>query len=130
MMIDADGFKAINDHYGHEAGDEVLRQLARCLRSVARNDDVVCRLGGDEFLILCDDTTLIGATTLAEKLRQEVALLRILAGTGVWHGSVSVGVAERTRSTAGFSDLLKLADDAVYVVKRDGRNGVATVQGS
>ena len=129
MMVDADGLKAINDSYGHEAGDEVLRQLARCLRTVVRNDDVVCRLGGDEFLILCDDTTLVGARTLAEKLRQEVALLRIRTGTGVWQGSVSVGVAERTNSTEHFSDLLKLADNAVYVAKRDGRDGVATVQG-
>lgn len=130
MMVDADGLKAINDSYGHEAGDEVLRQLARCLRAVVRNDDVVCRLGGDEFLILCDDTTLAGATTLAEKLRQEVALLRVKTGTGVWQGSVSVGVAERAKSTEHFSDLLKLADKAVYVAKRSGRNGVATIQGA
>ena len=52
MMIDADGFKTINDRFGHDAGDEVLRQLARCLTQSVRNDDVVCRLGGDEFLIL------------------------------------------------------------------------------
>lgn len=128
MMVDADGLKTINDSYGHEAGDEVLRQLARCLRTVVRNDDVVCRLGGDEFLILCDDTTLAGATTLAEKLRQEVALSRIRTSTGIWQGSVSVGVAERTKSTEHFSDLLKLADNAVYVAKRNGRDGVATIQ--
>lgn len=128
MMIDADGFKAINDSYGHEVGDEVLRQLARCLRTAVRNDDVVCRLGGDEFLILCDDTTLTGATTLAEKLRREVSSLRLMAGTGVWNGSVSVGVAERTKSTEGFADLLRLADNAVYLAKRDGRNCIATVQ--
>lgn len=128
MMIDADGFKTINDRYGHEAGDQVLRQLARRLRSVVRNDDVVCRLGGDEFLILCADTTLIGATTLAEKLCQEVALLQVPAGNGVWQGSVSIGVAERTKSTEGFDDLLKLADAAVYAAKKDGRNCVATVQ--
>lgn len=128
MMIDADGFKTINDSYGHDAGDEVLRQLARCLRAVVRNDDVVCRLGGDEFLILCDDTTLVGASTLAEKLRHEVALLRVPAGDGVWQGRVSVGVAERTKSMTGLEDLLKLADNAVYAAKRDGRNRIATVQ--
>jgi hemerythrin len=128
MMIDADGFKAINDNYGHEAGDEVLRKLARCLRNSVRNDDVVCRLGGDEFLILCDNTTLVGAITAAEKLRQEVARLRVPAGVGVWQGSVSVGVAERTQSLEVFEDLLKLADNAVYAAKKNGRNCVATVQ--
>ena len=128
MMIDADGFKVINDTYGHEAGDDVLRQLARCLRNSVRNDDVVCRLGGDEFLILCDCTSLAGAMTVAEKLRQEVAALRVPAGTGVWQGSVSVGVAEQTKSLNSFDDLLKLADDAVYAAKRDGRNCVSIVQ--
>ncbi len=130
MMIDADGFKVINDTYGHEAGDEVLRQLARCLKNSVRNDDVVCRLGGDEFLILCGLTNLTGAITIAEKLRREVAALRIPAGAGVWQGSVSVGVAERTSVLDTFDDLLKLADDAVYAAKRNGRNCVATVQGS
>lgn len=129
MMIDADGFKAINDNYGHEAGDEVLRQLARCLRNSVRNDDVVCRLGGDEFLILCDHTNLAGGMTSAEKLRREVAALRVPAGTGVWRGSVSVGVAERTQSLEVFEELLNLADNAVYVAKEKGRNCVAAVQG-
>ncbi|MEI6802184.1 MAG: GGDEF domain-containing protein [Burkholderiales bacterium] len=129
MVIDADGFKAINDGHGHEAGDEVLRQLARRLRNSVRNDDIVCRLGGDEFLILCDHTSLAGAMTTAEKLRREVAELCVSAGVGVWQGSVSVGVAERVQHMASFDDLLKLADDAVYVAKRQGRNCVATVQG-
>lgn len=128
MMIDADGFKAINDTYGHEAGDEVLRQLARCLRNSVRNDDVVCRLGGDEFLILCDNTHLAGAMTVAEKLRLEVAALRVPAGSGFWHGSISVGVAERTPTLGAFEDLLKLADEAVYLAKKSGRNCVAAVQ--
>jgi hemerythrin len=128
MMIDADGFKAINDNYGHEAGDEVLRQLARCLKNSVRNDDTVCRLGGDEFLILCGQTNLAGAMTSAEKLRQAVAALRVPAGNGVWIGSVSAGVAERTPSLETFEELLKLADNAVYVAKEKGRNCVATVQ--
>jgi hemerythrin len=93
-----------------------------------RNDDVVCRLGGDEFLILCDRTNLAGAMTSAEKLRREVAALRVSAGAGVWQGSVSVGVAERTQSLEVFEELLKLADNAVYVAKERGRNCVATVQ--
>ena len=81
-------------------------------------------------MILCGLTNLTGAITIAEKLRREVAALRIPAGAGVWQGSVSVGVAERTSVLDTFDDLLKLADDAVYAAKRNGRNCVATVQGS
>lgn len=129
MMIDADGFKGMNDNYGHDAGDEVLRQLARCLKNAVRNDDIVCRLGGDEFLILCEGTPLDGALVTAEKLRREVAALRVPAGAGVWNGSVSVGVAERDPAMSAFDELLKVADEAVYLAKRNGRNCVARVQG-
>ena len=128
MMIDADGFKQVNDSYGHESGDEVLRQLARCLRNSVRNDDVVCRLGGDEFLILCDHTTLTGAMTTAEKLRSEVSELVVHVGSGVWRGSVSVGVAQRTQTMKALDELLKLADESVYAAKRSGRNCVASKQ--
>lgn len=127
MMIDADGFKAVNDTYGHDAGDEVLRQLSAALREAVRNDDVVCRLGGDEFLIICATTTLIGALQTAEKLRHAVSLLRVPAGEGVWAGSVSVGVAVRQPGMKGVDELLKAADQSVYLAKHNGRNCVATV---
>lgn len=128
MMIDADGFKQINDTCGHDAGDEVLRQLARCLSHAVRNDDVVCRLGGDEFLIICTNTPLEGAMRTAEKLRQEVSELHIPAGQGHWHGSISVGVAVRQASHKALEELLKAADEGVYLAKARGRNAVATVQ--
>lgn len=127
MMIDADGFKTINDTCGHDAGDEVLRQLSRHLLHGVRSDDIVCRLGGDEFLIVCARTTLDGALTLAEKLRQDVAALRVPAGDGEWCGSISIGVAVRSDAMKGFDDLIKRADEGVYLAKRNGRNRVATV---
>ena len=128
MMIDADGFKKINDTHGHDAGDEVLRQLARCLQHAVRNDDVVCRLGGDEFLIICASTPLEGALRTAEKVRQDVAALRVPAGNGQWVGSISVGVAARNPALKGVEDLLKAADDGVYQAKANGRNCVASIQ--
>jgi hemerythrin len=129
MMIDADGFKKINDSYGHDAGDEVLRQLARCLKHAVRNDDIVCRLGGDEFLIICVGTPLDGALHIAEKVRQEVAALRVpVGGGGYWMGSVSIGVAARHASHNGAENLLKAADEGVYLAKANGRNCVASVQ--
>jgi hemerythrin len=131
MMIDADGFKGINDRYGHDAGDSVLRALARCMKQAVRTDDVVCRLGGDEFLIVCMHTALDGAMTSAENVRREVAELKVPAGTGSWLGSVSIGVAQATPAllSGGIDAWLKVADEGVYVAKRNGRNCVATVQG-
>jgi hemerythrin len=128
MMIDADGFKTINDTCGHDAGDEVLRQLARCLQHAVRNDDVVCRLGGDEFLIICANTPLEGALLGAEKVRREVAALRVSAGTGHWNGSISVGVAAMDSRMTSLDALLKTADQGLYIAKENGRDCVASVQ--
>lgn len=125
LMIDADGFKSINDTHGHDAGDEVLRQLARQLRSSVRTDDMVFRLGGDEFFIVCARTPLEGARQVAEKVRKDVAGMRVAAGDGEWRGSISVGVAVRNPAMAGMDDLLKRADEGVYAAKRNGRNCVA-----
>jgi hemerythrin len=127
MMIDADGFKTVNDTYGHDAGDAVLRALAICLSHSVRNDDVVCRLGGDEFIIICTKTPLEGALKLAEKVRGEISELRVKAGDGVWCGSISIGVAVRTDSMAALEELVKAADQGLYVAKKNGRNRVATV---
>ena len=128
MMIDADNFKQINDTQGHDAGDAVLRALSKQLLHAVRNDDIVCRLGGDEFLIICAGTPLDGAMKLAESIRTEVAALRVPAGAGEWVGSISVGVAARTTGMAGLDELMKAADLGVYAAKRNGRNCVATSQ--
>ncbi len=125
MMVDADGFKQINDNYGHDAGDEVLRQLARNLRYAVRTDDIVCRLGGDEFFVICQGTPQGGAMRLAEKMRQAIAALRVPAGGGEWRGSVSIGVAARTAGMEKYEALIKAADDGVYAAKKNGRNCVA-----
>jgi hemerythrin len=128
MMIDADGFKTINDTHGHDAGDAVLKALSKSLSHAVRTDDIVCRLGGDEFLVICAGTSLDGGLTLAEKIRSDVAALRVAAGSGHWVGSVSVGVAARTPDMAGVDVLMKVADDGLYISKRNGRNCVATSQ--
>lgn len=124
LMIDADGFKIINDTYGHDAGDIVLQRLAKELQDSTRNDDIACRLGGDEFFIICPNTTLDGALHLGEQIRKNVAALKIAAGDGFWLGSVSIGVACTNSKIKDVSALIKNADDAVYIAKRDGRNCV------
>jgi len=126
MMIDADGFKQVNDNYGHDAGDEVLRQLSRNLKYGVRTDDIVCRLGGDEFFAICPHTQAEGAAQLAEKLRQTIAALCVPAGKGEWRGSISIGVAVRKPGMTHFEQLIKAADEGVYCAKKNGRNCVAT----
>ena len=126
MMIDADGFKLINDRFGHDAGDTVLNQLAKRLKEAVRNDDVVCRLGGDEFLVICPVTPLKGAMLVAELVRKSVAELKVRAGEGEWRGSISVGVASRAPNIKSYEALIKSADEGVYAAKRAGRNCIRT----
>jgi len=124
MMIDADHFKEVNDTYGHDAGDLVLCELAKALQHSVRSDDIVCRLGGDEFLIICPNTNEEGGLYIAELTRKTVSELRVPTGGGAWHGSISVGMASRISAMQSFEDLIKGADNGVYAAKRAGKNCV------
>ncbi len=128
MMIDADYFKQVNDTYGHDAGDLVLSELSKALRHSVRTDDIVCRLGGDEFFILCPNADQQGALTVANKMQNKIAELRIKTGEGVWIGSISVGVASLTDNMKRLEELLILADKGVYAAKEAGKNCVRVVQ--
>ncbi len=127
VMIDADGFKEINDTFGHDAGDVVLKELSRGLSNAMRTDDIVCRLGGDEFLIICPNTAQDGAMHIAEDVRKKIDAFRITAGKGEWRGSISVGVAVRTSGMVKPDALIKAADEGVYLAKKAGRNCVRTI---
>ncbi|NNK94839.1 MAG: GGDEF domain-containing protein [Desulfobacterales bacterium] len=122
MMADADGFKEINDAYGHQAGDMVLKQLAKALRFSVRSDDIVCRLGGDEFVILCPDTDLNGVEILGGQIIDKIARLKVPVGKSFWNGSISIGVASTDQEIKDGIALLKLADEALYRAKRSGGN--------
>ena len=122
LMIDADNFKEVNDTYGHDAGDEVLIALSRALSHALRSDDLVFRLGGDEFLVLCPATDFDGALKVADMLLKKVSTLRVATGTGFWKNSISVGVATREATMEHFEDLIKTADKSVYLAKNAGRN--------
>lgn len=127
LVIDADHFKRFNDSYGHAVGDEVLKGLARCLSaSVHRPNDVVCRVGGEEFVMLLPDTDQIGARRIAEKIHVEVSGLAI-GSAGIGAGAVTVSVGLVCAAPAGSrivapSDLYQLADGALYEAKAGGRN--------
>jgi diguanylate cyclase (GGDEF)-like protein len=128
MVIDIDRFKAINDSHGHDVGDLVLKQTALALRSGLRTPDVISRLGGDEFLVICPDTDLPSALVCAERMRAAVEALEIAADDLHLRGSVSIGLAVRDPAMNDADALIKCADRGVYLAKQRGRNRLATVQ--
>jgi two-component system cell cycle response regulator len=125
VMCDIDHFKKVNDTYGHAAGDEVLKQFATILKESARDIDRVGRYGGEEFLLILPGTVLDAAVTFAERLRQLVEANTFSFEGGSIKRTMSCGVAAwpHPRIT-GRDELLKAADDALYVAKENGRNKV------
>jgi diguanylate cyclase (GGDEF)-like protein len=126
LMLDADRFKAVNDVYGHDVGDETLRVLARTCRAAIRQTDTPGRLGGEEFAVLLPETDRPEAEQAAERLRQAVAAAaEIQTGKGSISITVSIGVAVLTDGVPDADALLKRADEALYLAKERGRNRVA-----
>jgi len=124
MMIDLDHFKAVNDTHGHDAGDLVLKQIAGVLRSSLRQADEVCRIGGEEFLVICKHTDADEGALVAERLRRAVEA-SVVEGNGFSLSlTISMGLAQRAPDIADASALLKAADEQVYVAKDEGRNRV------
>jgi len=123
MMLDLDGCKSLIDTLGHDAGDQALVHAARVMRETVRTSDIVCRMGGEEFLVITPDTGGAAATQTAERIRSaierqqpaELELSRPL--------TASIGVAD-SASAASLKDLLLKADNALYQIKQSGRNGV------
>lgn len=122
LVIDADGFKALNDRFGHQSGDEALRGLAERLAAHKRKEDVLGRWGGEEFLLISPDIDADGAAALCERLRTDVAAHPIPTSGGHLAMTVSIGWAT-FRGDA--RDLLRRADKALYAAKAAGRNACA-----
>lgn len=122
VMLDADNFKAINDSFGHDVGDEVLRALARVVASQLRVSEVFGRMGGEEFAIAMPSTDAQGAAIMAERLRQAVAALEVEARGEKVSFTISIGIAELTPADTSFASVLSRADAALYQAKTGGRN--------
>lgn len=123
IMVDIDNFKRVNDNFGHDSGDVVLRELACVIRAIARAEDVVVRYGGEEFCLLLPEISTADAETMAERLRSRIQAHVMPKGAGVRHVTVSAGVAVLSPAD-GFDAIFSLADDAMYEGKRRGGNRV------
>jgi len=125
LVLDIDYFKSVNDTYGHDAGDDVLREFAVRIRKSIRGIDLACRHGGEEFVVVMPETDLAVATMVAERLRRRIASepFQIEGGARTIEVTISIGIAALSTADSAAS-VLKRADQALYRAKRDGRNRV------
>lgn len=128
MILDIDYFKSINDTYGHDAGDDVLREFAVRIRKSIRGIDLACRYGGEEFVIVMPETDMQVAGLIAERLRRSIAseTFAVNKGTKRIDVTISIGLATLDRKGEPVADVLKRADTALYRAKNDGRNRVVS----
>jgi diguanylate cyclase (GGDEF)-like protein len=124
LMTDIDKFKSVNDTYGHDVGDEVIKGVAGVLQASKRTTDIVGRLGGEEFALVLPETTLESALQAAERFRQLVANRVISAGEQRVPITISLGVASADEQTTGIEEMLKQSDVALYEAKHTGRDRV------
>jgi diguanylate cyclase (GGDEF)-like protein len=124
MMIDLDNFKRINDTYGHDIGDKVLISIAGVLKKTLRSHDVICRVGGDEFLVICPDSDVQSVRQCAERLLLAADALVIETPRGLLRCGISIGVATRSADMVNTGMLIKAADEGMYRAKIGGRGMV------
>ena len=124
LILDIDFFKKINDTYGHQAGDAVMCQVAETLRSAVRECDYVGRYGGEEFLVILPNSDIQRGTESAERIRQKVCGLRIIKDSHKISVNISIGVSGYPEDGEDDEAIIRMADDALYHAKANGRNCV------
>ena len=124
LMIDIDHFKAVNDEFGHAAGDQVLKAVAQVIIATKRDSDIVARIGGEEFAVMLPETTDAAATLFGERVRKQVQDWSLKVDGAKLTTTVSIGIAGATLRTSGIETLEQAADQALYEAKRTGRNRV------
>jgi diguanylate cyclase (GGDEF)-like protein len=131
LMLDVDHFKNFNDSYGHEAGDCILREVAETFRRSVRQEDIICRYGGEEFVIILPETTCTAAFERAEYIRERISELRVrFRGDALREVTISIGVATFPQSGSTLEEILRAADRALYMAKHNGRNQVVMADAS
>lgn len=129
LMIDIDHFKNFNDVHGHEAGDCLLKSLGRFFKNSIRSDDIPCRFGGEEFILILPEITLENACSRAETIRREAAQLQVdYQGSPLDRVTLSLGISLFPQDGATWEALLRRADKALYLAKETGRNRVKTTR--
>jgi diguanylate cyclase (GGDEF)-like protein len=128
IMIDIDDFKNVNDTYGHQLGDEVLKNVARTMKGILRAEDVVARYGGEEFAVILPETGAAQAAVAAEKIRRMVEMQEIRNGDRKLHVTISLGVATFPEHALNKDDLILCADTGLYTAKRSGKNRVCVCE--
>jgi diguanylate cyclase (GGDEF)-like protein len=124
MMIDSDSLKSVNDTYGHDCGNELLKLTTNGIRRQLRDTDVPARYGGDEFILLLPETNAEGAGELAERIRRAIAERPLHCEDNEIHTTVSIGIASFPDHGEDFKQVLNKADQAMYASKKSGRNRV------
>ena len=125
VMADLDHFKSINDTYGHDAGDTVLRRFAEILKSNTRRSNICGRLGGEEFLVIITHVEKANVAIAIERIRKQFAAQEFTVAHHTFGATASFGVAGiRTTASSDFNDLVTRADAALYSAKRHGRNRI------
>ncbi|HEY6081584.1 MAG TPA: diguanylate cyclase, partial [Polyangiaceae bacterium] len=124
LVCDIDHFKKVNDTYGHDVGDVVIKGFADVLKRVKRDTDAVGRFGGEEFVVVCEETDERGAEQLAERIRTELEAIKFHSELGTLQVTCSVGVAPFASAGHTWEQLFKATDEALYASKRGGRNRV------
>ncbi len=124
IMMDIDHFKKINDTFDHQVGDQILKEIADICLAILRKVDVMCRYGGEEFVVLLPETEVVAAAHAAERMCTAISSLRLKSEKGDVSVSVSIGVAEMEKPRGSFEKLLAAADAALYSAKETGRNRV------
>jgi diguanylate cyclase (GGDEF)-like protein len=124
LVLDIDHFKSVNDRFGHDGGDAVIRHVADVCRSTISDTDILARFGGEEFVLLLPQTTGEQAAARAEAMRRKLESSPLQLDRGAVRVTISVGVAEAGADMQLIGDLMKRADEALYQAKRDGRNRV------
>ena len=127
LLLDNDRFKEINDEYGHPVGDSVLREFVLTIRKALRREDIIGRLGGDEFLIFLPNTDKAGAGEIAEKVKRALNTHSFRIKGNLMQITASIGVATYPDDSDTFEEIFKKLDSAMYKAKAEGGNRIAYV---
>jgi diguanylate cyclase (GGDEF)-like protein len=124
VMMDLDYFKKINDRFGHDSGDQILKAFAELIRANIRSNDLAARMGGEEFCIIMPDSSPKSAAAVADRIRSQIEMTIVQTANGPVRATVSAGIAVRSAEAETLRSLLNRADTALYEAKASGRNRI------